>query len=257
MIEVAVGSGTHRGQVRDVNEDSVLADAPVFLVADGMGGHEAGDVASRIVVEELTALTGADAVEPDAVRHALAACDERVRALTGDDGVPLGAGTTVAGVVAVEHDGRPFWLVVNVGDSRVYRLADGELRQVSVDHSLVQELVDDGVIDAASARSHPQRNVITRAVGGAGGFEPDFWLLPPVPGERLLICSDGLTNELDDAAIRAVLDAEADPQAAVDALLQGALDAGGHDNVSVVVVDVRSVPGDVEVSTQPRGATGR
>jgi protein phosphatase len=257
MIEVAVGSATHRGHVRDVNEDSLLAAAPVFVVADGMGGHEAGDVASRIVVEELTALTGADAVEPDAVRQALEACDERVRALTGDDGVPLGAGTTVAGIVAVERDGHPFWLVVNVGDSRVYRLADGELRQVSVDHSLVQELVDDGVIDAASARTHPQRNVITRAVGGAGAFEPDYWLLPPVAGERLLICSDGLTNEVEDAVIRDVLAAEPDPAAAVDKLVAAALDAGGHDNVSVVVVDVLAVPGDVEVSTQPRGATGR
>jgi protein phosphatase len=257
MIEVAVGSATHRGHVREVNEDSVLAAFPVFLVADGMGGHEAGDVASRIVVEELTALTGAGHVDPEAVRGALAACDERVRALTDDDGLPLGAGTTVAGVVAVEHDGHPFWLVVNVGDSRVYRLADGELAQVSVDHSLVQELVDDGLLDAAAARSHPQRNVITRAVGGAGGFQPDYWLLPPVAGERLLVCSDGLTNELEDAAIRDVLVAESDPTTAVNRLVRQALGAGGHDNISAVVVDVLSVPGDVEVSTQPRGASPR
>ncbi|MFZ5869435.1 MAG: PP2C family protein-serine/threonine phosphatase [Actinomycetota bacterium] len=238
MTEIRHGSATHVGRVRKVNEDALLAEPPVFAVADGMGGHAAGDVASAVVVEELRSLVHRDRVPPKEVLEALESADERVRALTDDDGIPLGAGSTVAGAVLVDAGDRdgPAWLVVNCGDSRVYRFADGALEQVSVDHSVVQELVDEGLLTPAQARLHPARNVITRAVGAAARLEPDTWLLPVTPGERLVVCTDGLTNEVDDDQLAALMDGG--PQEVADALVDAAVSAGGHDNVTVVVVDV-------------------
>jgi PPM family protein phosphatase len=239
MIDVAYGCVTHRGRVRDHNEDSVFASGGVFVVADGLGGHAAGDVASRIAVEELGGLaSGNGPVEPDDVRAAFRAADARVRELEDDGGAPLGAGTTVVALVEVQHSGRPAWLVANIGDSRIYRFSGGDLVQVSVDHSLVQELVDGRLLSPEAARHHPQRNVITRALGTVAGPGPDYWLLEPTAGERLLLCSDGLTNEVEDDDIRKVLTAEPDPVAAADRLVEAALEAGGRDNVSVVLVDV-------------------
>jgi protein phosphatase len=245
VIEVAYGCVTHVGRVRDHNEDSVLAEPGVFVVADGLGGHAAGDVASRIAVEELRGLAGRrddDPVRPEEVARALDAADDRVRGLTGERGLPLNAGTTVAAVVEVVHEGAAAWLVANVGDSRVYRFAEGKLSQVSVDHSLVQEMVEAGMLDPSAARFHPRRNVVTRALGAGMEPGPDFWLLPPAVGERLLLCSDGLTGEVEDDDIRQVLAAEPDPAAAADRLVEAALEAGGSDNVSVVLVDVLGTP---------------
>jgi len=244
---VRVGTATHRGLHRRVNEDSVLARCGVYAVADGMGGHAAGDVASAITVEELAALD-AGGLDVDAVTAALDRAHARVLGLASD-GRP-GAGTTVTALVGVEQAGVPYWLVAHLGDSRAYLLSDGVLRQVSVDHSVVQELVDAGRLSPDETRSHPQRHVVTRAVGGPEGLEPDFWLLPSVEGDRLVLCSDGLTAEVPDARITEVLLAHPDPQAAADALVQAALDAGGHDNVSVVVVDVHGPA--TAAGTRPR-----
>ena len=251
LVEVSVGSATHRGHRRRVNEDSLLVLPHVYVVADGMGGHAAGDQASAILVEEMRSLTEG-AVGAADVSEVLEQANVRVRALA--DG---GAGTTVAAAIGVEHDGAAYWLVANLGDSRTYQLAEGRLQQVSVDHSVVQELLDRGVLDAAAAKRHPQRHVITRAVGSPEAMEPDYWLLPVVDGDRLVLCSDGLTGEVDDEQIAAVRLAHAEPQQAADALVAEALDNGGHDNVTVVVIDARRrrAPSDPE-DTQPRSGVG-
>lgn len=236
MINVAYGSATDVGRVRQVNEDALLAQPPVFLVADGLGGHEAGEVASRIVAEEVGRLAGRDDLAVKDVTGALEAAGVRVRELTGPGGGALNAGTTATGIAAVRDDGEPRWLVFNVGDSRVYRFAE-RLEQLSIDHSLVQELVDDGLLSPEQARHHPQRNVITRAIGGVERSDPDLRLVAPASGARWLLCSDGLTNELSDDQLAGVLRAVPDPQSAADRLVREALEAGGHDNIAVVVVD--------------------
>ncbi|WP_298454518.1 PP2C family serine/threonine-protein phosphatase [uncultured Cellulomonas sp.] len=246
------GSATDRGRVRRLNEDSLLAHSPVFVVADGMGGHDAGDVASRVTVEEFAALGGRDGVTHDDVEAAFARAAGRVREAVGAGRT---AGTTVAGV-AVAAGGAPYWLVFNVGDSRVYRLAGGALEQVSVDHSVVQDLVDSGRLRPADAQWHPDRHVITRAVGTGAVPEPDYWLIPAGAADRLLLCSDGLTQELDDDAIRYLLLDQPDPQAAAQILVQAAVEAGGRDNVTVVVVDVDDAqPAGVDEATIERPVT--
>lgn len=239
----AWGAATDTGVIREVNEDSHLADFPVFMVADGMGGHEAGDRASAAVVDAIQALVGPEPVTVRDVRERLAEAEVRVRAIASTPG--RDAGTTVAGAVVVHQDGALYWLVVNLGDSRTYLFRNGGLTQVSVDHSEVQELLDAGSITAREAVTHPRRNVVTRALGGGQVSPADFWLLPVSQGDRLLVCSDGLPTEIPEEEITRVLGNEPDPQQAADALVQAALAAGGHDNVTVVVVDAAA---DVDTS---------
>jgi protein phosphatase len=148
-----------------------------------------------------------------------------------------GAGTTVTGVALVQQDGEAKWLLFNLGDSRVYRLYEDELEQVTVDHSIAQELVDQGKLSREDMSSYAGKNVITRAVGADDG-EADYWLMPVVTGERLLICSDGLTGEVSDVSLRAQLALGGATQQTADVLIQLALKNGGRDNVTAVVVDV-------------------
>ncbi|QCB98385.1 serine/threonine-protein phosphatase [Arthrobacter sp. PAMC25564] len=235
-LRLRCGYGTDRGLRRETNEDSFIAADPVFAVADGMGGHEAGEVASGICVRTLAGIPqlaggGRDATA-GVVQQYLYAADEGIREATGSL-----AGTTLSGVVVVEQLGVAYWLVLNIGDSRTYRLSHGTLSQVSVDHSEVQELVDAGQITRAQAAVHPRRHVVTRALGSGDETEADFWLLPIEDGDRMLVCSDGLNGELDDDRIARILTSEADPQQAVDELIQAALRSGGRDNVTAIVVD--------------------
>lgn len=243
-VELAFGAATDVGRVRRVNEDAYLALPPVFVVADGMGGHDGGDVASRTVVEELEALGGTAhdaAAGAEAVRQALDRAQERVAAWSRDHGAQRGrasyAGTTAVAALLVRAEEGPAWLVANLGDSRAYRLLDGRLEQVSVDHSLVQELVDAGTITAEQAAVHPERNVVTRAVGGAERGEVDFFLLP-LPAGRLLLCSDGVNGMLDHAELEGVLAGVADPRDCAERVVAAAVEAGGEDNATAVVVDV-------------------
>jgi protein phosphatase len=238
-VRTSWGSATDRGRVRLVNEDSLLAYPPVFLVADGMGGHAAGDVASRLAVEEFSHLAGLSTASADEIHDCIHRTAVRLRESVPDDRL---AGTTIAGVAIAAHEGASYWLVFNIGDSRVYRLAGGVLEQISVDHSVVQELLDLGAIDVDEARDHPERHVITRAVGTGLEPEPDYWLIPAGTSDRLLICSDGLTSELDDDALLTVLTSAQDPQDAAQQLVAAALDAGGRDNITAVVVDVAAAP---------------
>ncbi|MFJ6651579.1 PP2C family protein-serine/threonine phosphatase [Microbacterium sp. NPDC091313] len=238
-VSVAWGAATDVGRRRTLNEDAYLAAPPLFLVADGMGGHQAGEIASATVVDEFARLTGRASLTIHDVQTALRIARSRVDALPAGGGA--GAGTTLAGVAVVDVDGDGYWLTVNLGDSRTYRLSDGELEQVSVDHSVVQELIDAGELDAASAARDARRNVITRAIGAGSDSEADFWLLPAEEGDRILVCSDGLPTEVDDIRIRAVLAEERHPQAAAERLVAEAVAAGGRDNVTAVVVDALAV----------------
>lgn len=235
-VVLNVASLTDTGLKRTANEDSVLDASPVFVVADGMGGHEAGDRASAAVVAAFEPLRGR-AVEIDDVRDALSRAAAVVEDIAAEH--RRGAGSTVTGVALLEHEGTPHWLVFNVGDSRVYRHHGNELTQLTIDHSLGQELVDAGELRAEDLASFSQRNVITRAIG-APDSTADSWLLPVVDGERLLLCSDGLSGEVSDEAIRATLTMNGRPETAATALVRRALQAGGRDNVSVIVIDVVS-----------------
>ena len=244
QVELHHGARSDVGLVREVNEDAFLASPPVFVVADGMGGHDGGDVASRIVVEEFARLAD-DGYDParggDLVSVTLRESQRRIREYGAQhlaEGSEQGyAGTTVAAALLVD-DGGPRWLLVNLGDSRIYRLTDDRLVQVSVDHSVVQELVDAGAISSEDAATHPERHVITRALGGPDFAEPDYFLLPLPAVERLLLCSDGVSGMIDDDAIAAVLRDTEDPRDAADQLVERALTAGGRDNATAVVIDV-------------------
>jgi len=247
-VELHYGAATDVGQVREVNEDSYLAAPPLFVVADGMGGHEGGDVASRIVVEEFARLA-AEGYDPRrgsaAVAETLVACHDRITAYAEEQSRRTGrdfqAGTTAVVALLVENDedgGAPHWLLANLGDSRVYRFVDGELEQVSVDHSLVQELVDDGMITREQMATHPARHVVTRALGGPDHADADYFLLPLPRAERLVLCSDGITEMIDDAAVAAILGEATDPRDAADRLVAEAVRAGGRDNATAIVVDV-------------------
>jgi serine/threonine protein phosphatase PrpC len=256
-LRTRVGAATHVGLRRATNEDSYLAASPVFLVADGMGGHEAGEVASALAVEVFSRLVGARSRTPDEVRDALERANRTIASLSSAG--PRHAGTTISGVAVAESDGVAYWLVFNLGDSRTYLLSGDRLEQISVDHSIVQELVDTGSLDRAAAAVHPDRNVITRALGSGGDFRPDYWLVPVEAGDRILVCSDGVSGEIADELLARVLLEVQDPQDAAERLVEEGLAHGGRDNLTAVVVDAwdsgRSGHADHALSdTIPRGA---
>jgi len=245
-VELHHGAATDVGLVREVNEDAYLAAPPVFVVADGMGGHEGGDVASAIVVEEFGRLAERG-YDPDrgaeVVADTLRSCQERITGYAAGLGADGGSrrfrsGTTAVVALLVEDDHGPKWLLANLGDSRIYRYADAVLEQVSVDHSVVQELVDAGTISEAEVSSHPERHVITRALGDPAGVEADYFELPVSAAERLVLCTDGVTGMVEDADISDILAREADPRDAADRLIAAAIAAGGEDNATAIVVDV-------------------
>jgi protein phosphatase len=237
-VSLAVGAVTDTGLKRKGNEDSFLAESPAFLVADGMGGYEAGDQASAAVVAAFREYVRGPGFPTLAdVRAALVAAE--VGVATVADHTERGAGSTVTGVILVEHEGAPHWLVFNVGDSRVYRHHGSELEQLTIDHSLGQELVDQGAMRHEDLATFPERNVITRAIGAADSAA-DSWLMPVLNGERLMICSDGLYSEVPDEAIRATLTMSGRPESAAESLVQQAKKNGGHDNITVIVLDVVS-----------------
>lgn len=242
-VEVHYGSASDVGLVRTVNEDASLASPPVFVVADGMGGHQGGDVASSIVVEEFARLSGDyDATSAtEAVTNTIQQCHRRIvefGAERSGGANPWYAGTTAVIALLVHDEGEPKWLLANLGDSRVYRVHDAVLEQVSVDHSVVQELVDSGRITAEAAAHHPERHVITKALGGPDQPVADFFLLPLISAERLLLCSDGVSGLLAPEQLADILGGCEDPRDAAEQLVAAALAAGGTDNATAVVVDV-------------------
>lgn len=241
-----VAARTDVGAVRELNEDScTVLTEPMLLaaVADGMGGHAAGEVASAAAVRALGEGIGRLAeTEGGPSLEALGELVHAAHQAVLDDG-PAGSGTTLTLLTALDAaEGR--WAVANVGDSRVYRRPAGSpvLQQLTVDHSAVQMLVDAGELTPDEARVHPRRNVITRALGSTEQLVVDVGEVHAAPGDRFLLCSDGLTGELLDEEVLALLEDNEDPQAAVDALVEAALWRGGRDNVTVVLVQLPDAP---------------
>src|SRR5690349_21037663 len=231
-MRLSSGARTDVGRGRPENEDSVLVDDArgLWAVADGMGGHRAGEVASATAIETLQDAYRAGTPLNQAVEAANAA----VFSKAADDAALRGMGTTLT-AVALEN-GRTA-LLGHVGDSRAYLLRDGAVTQVTDDHSLVEQLVREGRLSPEEAQRHPQRAIITRALGVDAHVEVDTYRVDLNPGDRLLICSDGLTNMLSDDTIAATLRRHPDPQQAADTLVDMANQAGGDDNITVVILD--------------------
>jgi len=228
---VAVVSDTGRRRLQ--NEDSFVCEPPLFAIADGMGGAQAGEVASRIAATVLEEL-GRDAVPvPDLIREANA----RVWQHSLEDPAVAGMGTTITLAVVREAEG--VVEIGHVGDSRAYRVRDGELEQLTTDHTLVAELVRGGRLTQEEADTHPQRSVITRAVGTEPSVDVDTFVVEARDGDLYLLCSDGLTDMLPDGELLAAVSAtQGDPQAAAETLVREANDAGGIDNVTVILFEV-------------------
>lgn len=248
-IEVRWGAATHQGLVRETNQDALLAGPTVFAVADGMGGHAGGERASALAIASLSRLSR-PVGGVDHLADALEAANEAILAAGRDDADVAGMGTTVAGVVLRERDVVAF----NLGDSRVYRVRHGACEQLSTDHSLVAELVRDGELSAADARHDRRRNVVTRALGIDSAVDMDHRVVDAVEGERFLVCSDGLSNELDDSELAALLSGAGSLDELARGLIDRALEAGGRDNVTAVlleIVSVTTVDDDLEGDTNP------
>lgn len=254
VTAIAWGASTHKGHVRKINEDNFVAEPPVFMVADGMGGHDRGEVASGLVAERFRRLADATELDHDTVVEALRLAHRNIRERRDPSGSEMG--TTMAAMVLVPGPSSPHWLMVNVGDSRVYRLADGRLEQLSVDHSVVQELIEAGRLTPEGANTHPERHVITRAVGVGSDIVADYAVREPEAGERYLLCSDGVHGQLTVAEIRDALVDHADPQDAAASLVASVLAGRAPDNLTVVVVDVVAETGEppdhVDEDTSPR-----
>ncbi|MFB4348372.1 PP2C family protein-serine/threonine phosphatase [Microbacterium sp. CR_7] len=227
---------TDVGRRRETNQDAFFAEYPLFIVADGMGGHAGGEIASQSTIKRLEAMVTAGPVQRDEIERAL-------ELAVGDiadhpEATDEGTGTTLTGVFLELDDEQPRWVALNIGDSRVYLLRDDRLIQVTTDHSVVQELIAAGKISPEEAEGHPYSNVITRAVGASELTPPDYVTVDVRAGDRFVICSDGLTKELTDYGIQHFLRENADPAAAVGAMLDAALENGGRDNVTLVIVQV-------------------
>ena len=237
MTLLRSGSATDTGLVRSVNQDLAVETPTLFAVADGMGGHAGGEVASRLAVDALAAAFGRQptgAGLSDAVTDA----NSVVWQHSLDNPELRGMGTTLTAVALVNEDGHDVLALVNVGDSRCYRFHDGEIAQITTDHSLAEEMVRSGEMTSAEAAVHPHRHIVTRALGVSADVSVDLWRIQPVRGDRFLLCSDGLTNELTTEQISEVLSSVTDPGKAAELLVQAARTHGGSDNITAVVVDV-------------------
>lgn len=249
MLTTRFASATDTGNLRPQNEDSAYCDAQFFVVADGMGGHNAGEIASAIACTKAAEATrdGRVGSLEDLARFvtdANAAIFDAATTTTGQHGM----GTTIT-ALAIFDGPTPTVGVANVGDSRTYLLRGGQLQQVSVDHSYVQELIVQGYVSKEEARTHPQRNIVTRALGIDRAVNVDTFLINSAPGDRFMLCSDGLVDEIDDATIETIMRTTSESTDCARALVTAAKAAGGRDNITVVVVDLITAP--VDTSTSP------
>ena len=224
------GSRTDVGCVRDHNEDSLVVAPPLFVVADGMGGHAAGEVASEIATSIL-AEKAPQTPDAEALGHAVEEANLEIIAAAED-----GRGREGMCTAAILKEDR--LIIAQVGDSRAYLLHQGKLQQLTRDHSLVAMMVEAGQLTSEEARVHPRRSVITRALGTDPSTKPDLYEIDVEAGDRLLLCSDGLYGMVEDPAIQAIMTRTADPQRCASQLVNEAIAAGGNDNVTVVVVDI-------------------
>ena len=227
------GSRTDVGCVRDHNEDSLVVAPPLFAVADGMGGHAAGEVASEIAVNVLAELAPKD-LDGAALEHAVEEANHEIIRAARDGRGRDGMGTTLTACM-LENERL---VIAQVGDSRAYLLHHGKLQQLTRDHSLMADMIEAGQLTPEEARHHPQRSVITRALGSDPNTRPDMYEINVETGDRLLVCSDGLSSMIEDEQIEAVMRRVPDPQRCASQLVNEAIAAGGHDNVTVIVSNV-------------------
>ncbi|MDP4014240.1 MAG: PP2C family serine/threonine-protein phosphatase [Candidatus Nanopelagicales bacterium] len=238
------------GMRRAGNEDSGLAASNLLVVADGMGGHAAGELASAMAVATFAELVGEPMPDDEVLEHLAAGVElltERIGDVIAEDPSNQGMGTTVTGL---SWKGNRV-AIVHVGDSRAYRLRDGHLSQLTKDHTYVQTLVDVGDISPAEATTHPRRNLLVRAVDGIHPVEGDLSMRETRPGDRYLLCTDGLTGMVSDETLAAVLRTDADPTGAVTRLVDMALEGGAPDNVTVVVADIADADDDEQPNLEP------
>ena len=255
MLTLAIGAATDTGNLRGQNEDSHIAQQGLFAVADGMGGHNAGEVASAMAIEYLrgVALGGVASAEAFAqvVRDLNNAIFSAATATTDQRGM----GTTLTAAALLEttsETDQPSQIVIaNVGDSRTYLLRSGELRQLSVDHSYVQELVTEGLLTIDEARTHPRRNIVTRALGIDAQVSVDTWTIPMFDGDRFMLCSDGLVDEVPLDEITEMMREHTTPQQVAERLVTAAKWHGGRDNITVIVLDVSINAATAEVVVDP------
>ena len=236
---IQFGSQTHQGRVRTSNEDCFVANpgTGLFLVADGMGGHAAGEIASRLAattMDDMVAAEGSAGQAPaEILRLATMAANSRVLEAQRKDRALAGMGSTLTALLVRG----PCYSIAHVGDSRAYRLRDGTLQQLTRDHSLVWHLYENGVLDKADLARHPQKNLITRSIGSHPQVDIDIEEGEGRAGDLYLLCSDGLTDGVPDEGIRGLLiAAQKTPQEMADNLVNAANEAGGPDNITVVVV---------------------
>ena len=227
------GSRTDVGRVRAHNEDSLMVAPPLYVVCDGMGGHDAGEVASEIAANAIADAAPAHA-DADALGRAVEAANHAIIRATREGLGREGMGTTCTAAI-LDHERL---VVAQVGDSRAYLLHQGRLQQITRDHSLVADMIESGQITPEEAKTHPKRAVITRALGSSPHTQPDLYEINVEPGDRLLLCSDGLSGMLDNARLERTLSRVQDPQRCASQLVDEANAEGGVDNITAIVVDV-------------------
>lgn len=254
MTEFAWGSATDVGRVRRANQDHHLIEDGMFVVADGMGGHSGGEIASEVTVDALRDLGEISTL--DELIGRVQDANSKVVERAAEEPALRGMGTTVSLLTGLVGGGAHRLGVANVGDSRLYRVTGDGLHQHTVDHSLVESFVREGRLSRAEAANHPQRNIVTRALGIDDKVLVDAWELVPVAGDRYVLCSDGLFGEIGEPEIYEVLSTVSNPQEAAEDLVSRACAAGGRDNVTVVIVDIESadsvdeVPDDRVIDTR-------
>ena len=240
------GVATDTGNVRPQNEDAYVASDHLFAVADGMGGHNAGEVASALATTLLLERAVGQTLTPEWFVNAITAINRTIHESAAESTDRRGMGTTICALALVNPQGETTEpqqvALANVGDSRIYLWRAGAFRQLSVDHSYVQELVTEGLITEEEARVHPRRNIVTRALGIDDRVAVDSWLIPLFSGDRFILCSDGLVDEVPTADIAALAAQQREPQIIADALVALAKRNGGRDNITVVVVDAIGDP---------------
>jgi serine/threonine protein phosphatase PrpC len=240
LMLVKWGASSDTGTLRVQNEDSFLAEEKIFVVADGMGGHNAGEVASAMAIKMLAEAQANGISDSSQLAKVIEQINHSIFHAAANQTDQRGMGTTLA-VLALtpnETTNEVSAAVANIGDSRTYLFRNDEFRQVSVDHSYVQDLVSEGLITREEARTHARRNIVTRALGIEPSVAVDTWTLPLITGDRYVLCSDGLVDEVTDEAIEKCVKQKIEPQKVADQLVALANANGGRDNITVIIVDV-------------------
>ena len=256
MISVSIGAVSDTGRARIANEDSFVCEQNILAVADGMGGHNAGEVASAMAVQLLRAAAEQLSQNPGTIVGAITEINSTIFAAATSATEQRGMGTTITAMAISKSGSEPQQVVIaNVGDSRTYLVRSGELRQISIDHSYVQELVTEGVITLVDARTHPRRNIVTRALGIDATVLVDSWTLPVINNDRYILCSDGLVDEISNEEILAISVLHSDPHQAAVNLVAAANSHGGRDNITVIVADFNETDSPIPAAVGSAGQT--